>query len=111
MAITWGKYKYYSGKNEVVAVSTYAGKTVRGVAKCHVDDEFDLAKGQKLAAVRCHEKIAKKRLRRAERKIKEAYKQVTEAVSYYNRMADYRKDAEDDLQFAQGEVTALLSEM
>lgn len=111
MAITWDKYKYYSGKNEVVAVSTYAGKTVRGVAKCHADDEFDFSKGQKLAAARCHEKIAKKRLRRAERKMKEAYQQVTDAVEYYNRMVDYKKDSVEDLQLAQSEVITLLSEM
>lgn len=111
MAITWDKYKYYTGKNEVVAVSTYAGKTVRGVAKCHADDEFDLAKGQRLAAARCHEKIAKKRLRRSDRKMKEAYAQVVEAVNYYNRMVDYNKDAVEDFNLAQGEVVTLVSEM
>lgn len=111
MAITWDKYKYYTGKNEVVAVSTYAGKTVRGIAKCHEDDEFDLANGQRLAAARCHEKIAKKRQARAARKLTEATKQVTEAVKHYNKMVDYYTDATEDFGIAQEEVKTLLSKM
>ena len=57
------RYRYYTnGKDTVVAVSTYAGETVRGVAKCAPEDEFDLAKGKKLAAARCAKKVAKKRV-------------------------------------------------
>ena len=32
------KYKYYTAGNKVIAVSTYAGKTVKGVAKCDPKD-------------------------------------------------------------------------
>lgn len=56
------KYSYFTnGKDTVVAVASYAGKRVRGVAKCSDKDEFDLAKGKKLAAARCNLKIAKMR--------------------------------------------------
>lgn len=56
------KYSYFTnGKDTVVAVASYAGKRVRGVAKCSEMDEFDLAKGEKLAAARCNLKIAKMR--------------------------------------------------
>ena len=56
------KYSYFTnGKNTVVAVASYAGKRVRGVAKCSDKDEFDLAKGEKLAAARCNLTIAKMR--------------------------------------------------
>ena len=65
------KYKCYGydEKNEdgsirahcVVAISTYAGKTVKGYAKCHPDDTWDWEKGKALAIARCAEKIAAKR--------------------------------------------------
>lgn len=56
------KYSYFTnGKDTVVAVASYAGKRVRGIAKCSEMDEFDLAKGEKLAAARCNLKIAKMR--------------------------------------------------
>ena len=56
------KYSYFTnGKDTVVAVASYAGKRVRGVAKCSEMDEFDLEKGEKLAAARCNLKIAKMR--------------------------------------------------
>ena len=56
------KYRYYTnGKNVVVAVASYAGQTIRGVAKCSEQDEFNLETGKELAAARCAVKIAKAR--------------------------------------------------
>ena len=52
-------------KKKVIAYSTYAGQSVRGVAKCAPDDEFDVEFGKKLAAARCDVKVARKRLKRA----------------------------------------------
>lgn len=91
------KYKFYTNGSRVIAVSTYAGKTVRGVAVCHTGDEFSLEKGKKLAALRCAEKIAKKRVARANRKAYEAYCAYTDADVYFNKMIDYRNDAYDEL--------------
>ena len=35
-------YQFYKDNSDnIIAVSTYAGHTVRGVAKCHPNDEFD----------------------------------------------------------------------
>lgn len=36
------KYRYYTNGRRVIAVSTYAGKTVRGVATCDPGDEFSM---------------------------------------------------------------------
>ena len=36
------KYKFYTNGSRVIAVSSYAGKTVRGVAVCHAGDTFSL---------------------------------------------------------------------
>jgi len=58
------KYRYYTnGKNVVVAVASYMGRSFRGVAKCSEQDEFDLETGKKLAAARCAMKIAKERVK------------------------------------------------
>ena len=60
------KYRFYTnGKNLVVAVTSFQGQNVRGVAKCNEQDEFDLETGKKLAAARCAMKIAKKRVKYA----------------------------------------------
>ena len=87
------KYRFYTNGSRVIAVSTYAGRTVRGVATCHDGDEFSLEKGKKLAALRCAEKIAKKRVARANRKVDEVYWAYVDAEAYLNKMVDYKDDA------------------
>ena len=60
------KYRYYTnGENVVIAVASYKGRTIRGVAKCSEQDEFDLEVGKKLAAARCAMKIARERVKNA----------------------------------------------
>lgn len=89
----------------VVATSTYAGKTVRGVARCHPNDEFDMDKGIQLAVYRCNLKVADKRQERAFRKVKEAKLALYEAQVFLDKMLDYRAQsvfdylsAKDDLE-------------
>ena len=60
------KYKIDEDKRTVVALSTFAGKTVAGVAHCAPTDEFNVETGKKIAAARCSVKIAEKRMKRAE---------------------------------------------
>ena len=89
------KYKYYTTNNKVIAVSTYAGKTVRGVAKCDPRDTFDLEKGKILAAKRCNEKVAKRRYTRAQKRVKEAARALETAQNHYHKMLQYMNDAHD----------------
>lgn len=110
------KYKYYTynesdGRRTVVAISTYAGKNVKGRAKCHVSDQFDEDSGKALAAARCNAKIAEKRTKRAEKKMKEALIQLDAAEAYYRRMREYFNDASRDEAFAKNEVFCLEDEM
>lgn len=62
------EYKYIINeeKRTVVALSTFAGEAVRGVARCAETDEFNVETGKKIAAARCSAKIAEKRMKRAE---------------------------------------------
>ena len=115
------KYKCYGydEKNEdgsirahcVVAISTYAGKTVKGYAKCHPDDAWDWEKGKALAIARCAEKIAAKRNARATRKVAEAQDILAEAIAYLNDMLDYQLNSADELAVANAEVNKLISKM
>ena len=60
------QYRFYDNGSKVVAVSSYAGRPVRGVAKCDPRDSFDIEKGRALAEARCDVKVAQKRADRSE---------------------------------------------
>lgn len=97
-----GKYKFYTdGSNKIVAVSSYAGKTVRGVAKCDPRDSFNQEAGQDLAVARCAMKIADKRYARAQREYAKAQAAVEVANARLNKMASYVRDASVEVSDAQ----------
>lgn len=110
MKFDYEKYRFYTNGNKVIAVSTYAGKTVRGVAKCDPKDTFDLEKGKKIAAARCSVKVAEKRFARAERKNDEAYSAWRAAERHLDKMSDYENDAEVALAYAQDYLAVLLEQ-
>ena len=58
------KYKYViiPEKQMIIAITTYAGKTVKGVARCHDNDVWNEEIGKKIAAYKCNLKVQKKRL-------------------------------------------------
>jgi hypothetical protein len=89
------RYKFYvdEANRKVIAVSSYAGKNVKGVAKCSPDDEFDIEKGKQLAAARCDMKIAEKRYKRASERLTEADCAFIDAQLYYDKMNRYYCDA------------------
>lgn len=103
------KYRYYTaktatGSRKIIAVSTYAGKTVRGVAICHPEDTFDIEKGKEIAAARCALKVAMKRLGRARKayrdtndKLDQLYNKVEKMRQYYSDAANAVYGAEDHL--------------
>jgi len=89
----FNNYRYYTNGRKVIAVSTYAGRRVKGVAVCSQDDKFDLERGKELAAARCGVRIARKRLQRADRKLREAERATREAQEFYHKMLNYHADA------------------
>ena len=111
-------YRFYQYEHEradgtksmrVVAVSSFAGKPVKGYADCHPHDEFDLDYGKALAAMRCAEKIAAKRCKRAYSKVDEAYEQAQAAIAHLFKMMEYEKDAEDNYNAAAYELANVLA--
>ena len=93
MNIDMSKYRVYNAGNKVIAVSTYAGKPVRGIAKCDPEDTFSIDGGKNLAIARCNEKIADKRVKRAMRKHTEAYEAYIAARRFYEKMVEYLNDS------------------
>ena len=107
------KYHYYTyrradGAMVVKAVSTYAGVNIFGKAICHPNDKFDLEKGKELAAARCNEKVAEKRLRRAIQKLNEADDIYYRAMNKYANMIAYKSDAIEEKIAARKKVEELL---
>ena len=96
-------YKFYQYNRQradgstnvrIVAVSSFAGKPVKGYADLHPHDEFDIEYGKALAAARCAEKIAAKRCKRAYNKVDEATAQINAAMAHLQKMMQYEADAE-----------------
>ena len=110
------KYQYVTytrkdGVKEVVALSTYAGKTVRGVAKCDPNDEYNMGKGMELAAARCNAKIAKKRLAAADKAYDEALCNIDIATNRCRDMEKYFIDAKSKEVEANDYLNSLLAEI
>lgn len=102
-------YRVYETPTQVIAVSSFAGKTVRGVAKCNPADNFDSEKGVALATARCGVKIAEKRVKRAYNKVDEAKAAAEAAMEHLAEMLRYQADSEAKLNVAQFELETTLS--
>lgn len=102
-------YRYVITPNKVIALSTYAGRTVRGIAKCHPNDVFDEEAGKALAAARCNEKIAAKRYARARKKYDETYNELIAFETKIHKVSDYLKDSYEAYKEAKRDVADFLS--
>ena len=105
------RYKFYPTDNKVVCVSSFAGKAVRGIAKCDPKDTFNLEDGKKLAQARCDYKIAKKRVLRARAKHAEATKALGDAREYQEKMQRYYDESFRDFVRLDEELKALEAKM
>ena len=94
---------YTNGVDKVIVTSTYAGKTVRGIAKCSSEDKFDLEIGKKLAKARCDEKVAFKRMRSAQRRLVHTRQVVSDILVYLHKVEEYETDAHMAWVFARNE--------
>ena len=105
------RYDYHTRDGEerhkIVAESSFAGKKVRGVARCAPGDKYDPDIGMDLATLRCNVKIASKRLARAEQKKYEAYEAFADAAQHYDAMSTYWSDAVQDYNNAAAQLAEL----
>lgn len=107
------KYKFHFSKDgrKVIAVSSYAGRPVRGIAKCSPEDENDIEKGKALAAARCNLKIARKRFARAAKKVDEASDEYNHIVNHVRAMQSYMSDSFHNVQLAEEQLNQILNNM
>lgn len=105
------KYHFYYGGNKIIATSTYAGKTVRGVAKCDPRDKFNKEIGKELAVTRCNLKIAKKRYAAADKKTDKYSKEFTDAKRRYLDSIDYFTNASKALDEAEKKYLELVKKL
>ena len=88
------RYQTYTvGERKAIVVSRYAGKAVRGVAKCSPGDTYDQEKGEKLARLRCDAKISEKRVARSQEAYADALKKLAAAQKCVDAMQNYVHDA------------------
>lgn len=111
------KYKYYFATDvngmpyKVYAVSSYAGRSVKGGAKCDPRDEFNEESGKHLAALRCNKKVAERRMARAAARLEEAEDWLRRAEKSVEKYREYYGDAADLLAEAKNELEDYLEEM
>jgi hypothetical protein len=96
---------------EIIAMSTYAGDTVKGKAICHINDNYSEEAGTQLAIARCAEKIARKRKARATRLLKFSKDQLAEAQRYVDKMTHYYEDACAEADATATETANILAKM
>ena len=94
----------------IIAISSFAGKSVKGIATCHPHDTMNEEKGKKIAALRCDIKIAEKRLARAKKKKEEARDAYDNVKGIYYNMLHYYRDSNTRLQDLKYELDEFLSD-
>jgi hypothetical protein len=105
------KYQTFTTGNKVIVVSHYAGKAVKGCAKCDPKDTFNFDNGQHLATLRCDEKIAIKRFKRAMNKLAEAQAAFNAAQKHLLDMQDYVNESREDLISIHADLKTFESEL
>lgn len=104
------RYRFYKHGNRIIAVSTYAGVSVRGVAICADGDEYDEEYGKRLAAARCNYAIALKRRQRALNKAMEAAQELEKAQAKLNKYRSYLWDSSEAVLAAGTELNNTIAE-
>ena len=85
-----------SDTREIIAIASYLGSVVKGYAKCDPRDTFDSTTGEMLAALRCNEKVAEKRMSNAVDKVSEAVVNLQKAQAEYDKAIKYLEHARSE---------------
>ncbi len=105
--MTYGrKYNFYYNEDSktIVCTTLYKGQMARGIAKCDPTDNFDMDTGKKLAYLRCKQKFARKKLKRANKAYSDAIAAEARAKNNLCKAADFLDDAVFQLSAAKHEL-------
>lgn len=97
-------FKVIRNGTTILAISSFAGKTVKGVAKLDPRDSFDPTSGEELAKARCRSKIAQRRLKWAEKRLLDCEDQVNLAYANHNKALEYYYAAMNEDFVSSGEL-------
>ena len=104
------RYRVFrDNKGKIIVASSYAGKIVRGVAKCNENDTYNEDTGIALATARCDVKITNKRVMRAMAKYDAATKAVNNATAAWEKAIKYLTNAEQEALTARKTLSVLES--
>lgn len=102
-------YKYYYlPDGTTIALSHFAGKTVKGIAYLKPGDTYDKETGEKIAAAKCNEKIAGLRYHRAMRMREEALNAFYAAGRALSNMEEYYERSYEEWDAAQNDLVELI---
>lgn len=104
------KYATYTdskGRKTILAISTYAGKTVKGKAVCNPNDIFNLSTGKNLARARCNVKVATKRRKAITQKYWQAIEELKRAKRRMDKMAKVLSEVSEAEDAAYNELKKL----
>lgn len=97
-------FHYNSDTKTVVCTTRYKGQTVRGIAKCSPEDNFDITVGKKLAYLRCRQKFARKKLKRAHRAYADALCIEARARNNFYKATEFVNDSDYQLELATNDL-------
>ena len=98
-------------QKKVIALTSYAGKAVKGVAVCSEHDEFDVEVGKRLASARANVKVAMKRKARAEKKLAYFDKIIDDVEREYHELEAYLYTADERWENAIDELANVLNDV
>ena len=106
------RYQFYTdGTGKTICLSSYAGKTVRGISKCDPNDNYNEVTGKLLAQARCDAKIAKKRFKNAQNEYRKAYEDAYKAYTRLLEMDNYVTDAYHEALDTERIVSEIISDL
>jgi hypothetical protein len=104
-------YKFYSTDNKIIATSSFAGKTVKGVAKCDPVDTFSVESGEELAAARCNSKISAKRVKYLRGKLASACDELARVKAEVEQLTALYNEAVVSYSNSEAEITEILAKL
>lgn len=105
------KYKFIHNGKETICISSYAKKTVKGIAKANPRDVYDKERGELLAKTRCDYKVAQKRVKNAASRLAEAENLMRTITEYHGKMLRYYDDAIAERTMIKNSLESLLESL
>ena len=97
-------------QRKVICISSYAGRSVKGVAKCAPNDEFSMEYGKRLAQARCDVKIASKRIEATADKYVKTAMEINRLAKEAEKYRTFYEKNDNDYSAAVENLDAIVNE-